>query len=64
MTPNESTQWLNLARALNIIASSRQINGMMYVYTPAGCKRTLESVIAEYPLERLQSMISRQMSYP
>jgi hypothetical protein len=64
MTPNESTQWLNLARALNIIASSRQINGMTYVYTPTGNRRTLESLIAEYPLERLQSMINRQISYP
>jgi hypothetical protein len=60
MTPNEFTQWLNLAKALNLIASSRAINGLMYVYTPAGQIKPLDSFAAEYPLERLQAMVNRE----
>jgi hypothetical protein len=62
MTPNEFTQWLNLARALNFIVSSRTVNGITYVYTPSGQSKSLESFAAEYPLERLQAMANRQSS--
>jgi hypothetical protein len=59
MTQHELTQCLNWARALNLIVSSRTINGILYVYNPAGQSKRWDSFIAEYPLERLQAMINR-----
>lgn len=62
MTPNEFTQWLNLARALNLVISSRRVGGILYVYTPGGQSKPWDAFAAEYPLERLQAMISREKS--
>jgi len=60
ITPNESTQCLNLARALNLITSSRTVGGIFYVYNAAGHSKSWESFVAEYPLERLQAMVKRR----
>lgn len=62
MKPDELTQWLNLAKALDIIVSSRTINGMMYVYTQSGGAKPWNSIAADYPLERLQAMANRRIS--
>jgi hypothetical protein len=62
MTQNEFTQWLNLAKALNLIVSSHKINGTMYIYTKAGQPKPLDNFVADYPLERLQAMVARQLS--
>lgn len=59
MTNSELTQALNLARALNLVVSSRSINGVMYVYNAAGQPKPWEHFLAEYPLERLQAMAAR-----
>lgn len=59
MTQNELTQSLNLARALNLIVSSRSINGALYVYNAAGQSKSWDSFASEYPLERLQAMVER-----
>ncbi len=59
MTPHELTQCLNLARALNLIVSSRTINGVLYVYSQAGYAKAWDSFVSEYPLERLQAMANR-----
>lgn len=59
MTQHELTQCLNLARALNLIVSSRTINGVLYVYGLAGHPKRWDSFISEYPLERLQAMATR-----
>ncbi|NET32472.1 MAG: hypothetical protein F6K19_10745 [Cyanothece sp. SIO1E1] len=63
MTSHEFTQCLNLARALNLIVSSRTIGGVLYVYNAAGQSKSWESFVAEYPLERLQAMVSRRQAY-
>lgn len=62
MTPNQFTQAFNLGRALNLISSTRTINGVLYVYDSAGHYKIWDSFIAEYPLERLQAMVSRQQA--
>ncbi len=59
MTPSEITQSLHLAKALNLIVSSRHINGVLHVYNAAGYARPWDSFASEYPLERLQAMIKR-----
>ncbi|MBF2049881.1 hypothetical protein [Leptolyngbya sp. 7M] len=63
-TPNEFTQCLNLARALDLITSSRTVGGVLYVYNAAGYAKSWESFIAEYPLERLQAMVKNQRQLP
>ncbi|MCU0525684.1 MAG: hypothetical protein MUF72_12760 [Elainella sp. Prado103] len=63
-TPNEFTQCLNLARALDLITSSRTIGGVLYVYNAAGHAKRWESFMAEYPLERLQAMVQKQRQTP
>lgn len=60
LTPTEVSQCLNLARALDLITSSRMVGGVMYVYNAAGQAKAWENFIAEYPLERLQAMIKNQ----
>ncbi len=60
LTPKEITQCLNLARALDLITSSRTIGGVLYVYNAAGQAKAWESFVAEYPLERLQAMVNRR----
>jgi hypothetical protein len=62
ITPNEITQCLNLARALDLITTSRTIGGVLYVYNSAGYAKSWDSFMAEYPLERLQAMIRRRHS--
>jgi hypothetical protein len=62
MTPNQFTQAFNLAKALNLISSSRTINGVLYVYDSEGHAKIWDSFIADYPLERLQAMIKRQQA--
>ncbi|HEY9624400.1 MAG TPA: hypothetical protein V6C78_28855 [Crinalium sp.] len=62
MTPNQFTQAFNLAKALNLITSSRTINGVLYVYNSAGHAKTWDSFISDYPLERLQAMINREQA--
>lgn len=62
MTPNEFTQWLNLATALKLIVSSQRINGTMYIYTPIGRPKPFDNFVTDYPLERLQAMVARQLS--
>jgi hypothetical protein len=64
MTPNEFTQSFNLAKALDLISSSRKINGVLYVYNAAGQAKSWDSFAAEYPLERLQAMVSRAQAVP
>lgn len=59
MTNSELTQALNLARALNLVVSSRIINGVLYVYNATGQGKPWDSFSAEYPLERLQAMATR-----
>ncbi|MBD2020958.1 hypothetical protein H6F43_12290 [Leptolyngbya sp. FACHB-36] len=59
MTHSEVTQCLNLARALDLVVSSRTINGKLYVYDAAGHARSWDSFVADYPLERLQAMVER-----
>jgi hypothetical protein len=60
LTPTEVSQCLNLARALDLITSSRTIGGVMYVYNAAGQAKSWENFVAEYPLERLQAMMRNQ----
>jgi hypothetical protein len=64
ITPNEFTQCLNLARALDLITSSRTIGGVLYVYNASGHAKPWDSFIAEYPLERLQAMVQNQRQMP
>lgn len=59
MTNSELTQSLNLARALNLVVSSRIVNGVLYVYNATGHGKPWDSFSAEYPLERLQAMATR-----
>jgi len=59
MTNNEFTQSFNLAKALDLVVSSRIINGVLYVYNAAGQARPWESFASEFPLERLQAMVTR-----
>jgi hypothetical protein len=59
LTPNELTQCLNLARALNLITSSRTIAGKLHVYNASGQSKSWETFLSEYPLERLQAMVAR-----
>jgi hypothetical protein len=59
MTPNEFTQWFNLARALDLVVSSRSVNGVIYVYTDHGYSKPWHVFATEYPLERLQAMVAR-----
>jgi hypothetical protein len=59
MTHSEITQSLHLAKALNLIVSSRHINGVLHVYSASGYARPWDSFAAEYPLERLQAMVER-----
>jgi hypothetical protein len=63
-TPSEFTQCLNLARALDLITSSRTVGGVFYVYNAAGQAKAWDSFITEYPLERLQSMVNNQRHRP
>lgn len=60
-TPQEVTQCLNLAKALDLISSSRMVGGTLYVYTIAGQARPLDHFTAEYPLERLQAMARKML---
>ena len=59
MTSSDFTQSLNLARALNLIVSSRIVNGVLYVYTETGQAKSWDSFASDFPLERLQAMASR-----
>ncbi len=59
MTDSEITQSLNLARALDLIVSSRNVNGVLYVYTAPGRSQSWERFSSEFPLERLQAMANR-----
>ncbi|MBC7971999.1 MAG: hypothetical protein H7Z11_18060 [Verrucomicrobia bacterium] len=59
MTQLELTQCLHWAKTLDLIVSSRMINGVLYVYNATGQKRPWDNFIADYPLERLQAMIDR-----
>lgn len=60
MTPLEITQCLHLAQSLNLIVSSRTINGVLHVYTASGYAKPWASFIADYPLERLCAMAERE----
>ncbi|WP_416666246.1 hypothetical protein [Egbenema bharatensis] len=60
INPNEITQCLNLARALDLITSSRTVGGVLYVYNSAGHAKSWDSFMAEYPLERLQAMVKKR----
>jgi hypothetical protein len=64
MTQNELTQSLNLARALDLVVSSRTINGVLHVYNAAGQSRSWDSFISDFPLERMQAMAARGNSQP
>ena len=59
MTKDELTQSLNLARALDLIVSSRVVNGVLHVYNAAGQSRSWDSFISDFPLERMQAMAAR-----
>jgi hypothetical protein len=60
-TPHEVTQCLNLAKALDLISSSRMVGGILYVYTVAGQGKPLDHFTAEFPLERLQAMARKRL---
>ena len=60
LTPNEITQCMNLARALDLITSSRTVGGVLYVYNASGQAKSWDSFISEYPLERLQAMVQKR----
>lgn len=62
--PNEFTQCFNLARALDLITSSRTVGGVLYVYNASGYAKPWDNFIAEYPLERLQAMVRNQRHLP
>ncbi|MBW4469037.1 MAG: hypothetical protein KME45_01385 [Stenomitos rutilans HA7619-LM2] len=64
MTQLELTQCLHLAKTLDLIVSSRMINGVLYVYNAAGQKRPWDSFISDYPLERLKAMLERRQIHP
>ncbi|MBW4578172.1 MAG: hypothetical protein KME42_01180 [Tildeniella nuda ZEHNDER 1965/U140] len=64
MTQLELTQCLHLAKTLDLIVSSRMINGVLYVYNAAGQKRPWDSFVSDYPLERLRAMIDRMQIRP
>ncbi|XGV94882.1 MAG: hypothetical protein ACAF41_19335 [Leptolyngbya sp. BL-A-14] len=64
MTQLELTQCLHWAKMLDLIVSSRMINGVLYVYNAAGQKRPWDSFISDYPPERLQTMVDRQQIHP
>lgn len=51
---------MNLARALDLITSSRTVGGVLYVYNASGHAKSWDSFISEYPLERLQAMIQKR----
>ncbi|MBW4691917.1 MAG: hypothetical protein KME27_09120 [Lyngbya sp. HA4199-MV5] len=53
-----------MAKALDLIVSSRMINGVLYVYNATGHKVPWDSFISDYPLERLQAMVDRQQIRP
>ncbi len=59
MTHSETTLCLNLARMLNLVVSSRSINGILHVYDAAGRSQPLGRFVEDYPLERLQAMVER-----
>lgn len=59
MNADEITQCINLARALNLITSSRTVNGELYVYNAKGYSKPWQMFVSEYPLERLQAMLQR-----
>lgn len=59
MTSDEVTQCFNLAQALGLVVSSRRVKGVFYVYTANGIARSWDSFMAEYPLERLQALVTR-----
>jgi hypothetical protein len=61
MTDTEVAQSVNLAIALNLITTSRIVNGKRYVYDAAGYGKPWESFISDYPLERLQAMAARNL---
>ncbi len=62
MATQTMMQCLNLGIALNLLKSGQQVGGVFYVYDPHGYRRTLESFVSDYPLERLQSMVQRMQS--
>ena len=62
-TPNEFTQCFNLARALDLITSSRTVGGILYVYNGTGYAKSWESFALEYPLERLQAMVKNRQPF-
>lgn len=62
MNLEETTQYLNLAKSLNLVASGHQIGGTFYVYDLGGHKRTLDSFMTDFPLERLQAMVHRMQA--
>ncbi|MBD2035814.1 hypothetical protein H6F86_30625 [Phormidium sp. FACHB-592] len=64
MTQLELTQCLHLAKTLDLIVSSRMINGVLYVYDAAGQKKPWDSFVSDYPLERLRAMIDRRQIRP
>lgn len=64
MTQLELTQCLHLAKTLDLIVSSRMINGVLYVYNAAGQKRPWDSFVSDYPLERLRTMVDRMQMRP
>ncbi|MBD1850541.1 hypothetical protein [Leptolyngbya sp. FACHB-711] len=61
ITPHEVTQCLHLAKALDLISSSRMVGGILYVYTVAGQLKPLDHFTAEFPLERLQAMARKRL---
>ncbi len=62
MATQSMMQCFNLAIALNLLKSGQQIGGVFYVCDPQGYRRTLESFVSDYPLERLQAMVLRMQA--
>ncbi len=62
MATQEMRQCFNLAIALDLLKSGQQVGNVFYVYDSQGYRRTLESFVRDYPLERLQAMVQRGQS--
>ncbi len=62
MAMQDMMQCFNLAIALNLLKSGQQVGGVFYVYDLRGYRRTLESFVSDYPLERLQAMVQRMQA--
>ncbi len=62
MATQSMMQCFNLGIALNLLKSGQQLGCVFYMYNLRGYRRTLESFVSDYPLERLQAMVQRMQA--